>query len=828
VSHRNTNNLLRHRVHLTLAALLWVTGIQAQDDYIPPEDPPQEYYPDQQQDSSQSPQGFPSSPQVAQAPEKTPMGPELAVLNLNNADIRVLINTVAKATGQNFIVDPRVKGKVTVVSAKPMDKDEIYEVFLAVLQVHGFAAVPADGIIKIVPDATAKQSSVPMGKSGESNSDQLVTRVLQLENVAAGQLVPIIRPLVPQQGHLAAYAPTNVLVITDRASNISRMVDIIRRIDRPDNEEIEIIKLENASASEMVRIIQGVMQKQQQEGGMPGVPLLTADERTNSILLTGDKSARLRIRTIIAQLDTPLESGGNTKVIFLKYAAAPNLVAILQGVIDKSLGEQQPQGGAPGQPRISIQADEANNALVITAPASAVRQLETIIRQLDIPRAQVLIEAIIAEVSTDMAQELGAQFLVAGEGGPVGGSVFSESFDINALLKAGVARRAARDLGSSAASAATDIPEFGNGLTVAVGDQSSGSQFAFILRALKGDAATNILSTPTLVTLDNIEAEIVFGQNVPFVTGSFANTGGAGGVTNPFQTIERQDVGITLKVKPQINEGNAIKLQIQQEVSSLETSAVASDVVTNKRSIRTEVMIGDGQTIVLGGLIKDEFRDTVRKVPLLGSIPILGRLFSFTRTQKVKSNLMVFIRPVIMESGGSSDYFTSQKYSLLRARQLEAKIGQRGLIKDSAAELPPIDVLFAPVPSHLKANYNKQRTSDSVLQQQQAPASSAPNRPAPLTAQPPAVQPQASPGQPVTATGQPVAQPQSSAPAEPVTATGQPVAQPQSSAPAEPVTATGQPVESITAEQEKSPPAGNTEQRKPDVDVSGLPDIRLE
>lgn len=761
--------------------MLYVAGIQAQDgqEYVAPEEyqeqPQIDYSPDQGGGQAAE---LPSTKAVPLPLEQAPMGPESATLNLNNADIRILINTVSKATGQNFIVDPRVKGKVTVVSAKPMNKDEIYEVFLAVLQVHGFAAVPADGIVKIVPDATAKQSSVPLGKAEQSNSDQLVTRVLQLENVAAGQLVPIIRPLVPQQGHLAAYAPTNVLVITDRASNISRMVDIIKRIDRPDNEEIEIIKLENASASEMVRIIQGVMQKQQQEGGgLPGAPLLTADERTNSILLTGDKSSRLRIRTIIAQLDTPLESGGNTKVVFLKYAAAANLVAILQGVIEKSLGEQQPQG-TPGQPRISIQADETNNALIITAPSSAVRQLELIIRQLDIPRAQVLIEAIIAEVSTDLASELGSQFLVDGSGdgsGPIGGSLFSESLNLNSLL----ARGATSGVTGGA-------PSIGDGLTVAVGDRTRDTQFAFILRALKGDAATNILSTPTLVTLDNIEAEIVFGQNVPFVTGSFANTGGAGGATNPFQTIERQDVGITLKVKPQINEGNAIKLQIQQEVSSLETSAVASDVVTNKRSIRTEVMIEDGQTIVLGGLIKDEFRDTVRKVPLLGSIPLLGRLFSFTKTQKVKSNLMVFIRPVILEGGGSSDYFTNQKYSLIRARQLEAKIGKRGLIRDSAAELPNIEVLFAPVPPELKAKNTRQLQLNEI-------------DPKPV----------------------PVPAPASS---QPVTATGQP-ATPQPATSVEPVTVTGQPAEPL-AENEALPPAANTEERKPDT--TGLPDIELE
>jgi general secretion pathway protein D len=660
---------------------------------------------------------------------------ESATLNLNDADIRVLINTVSKVTGKNFIIDPRVKARVTVVSAKPMAKDELYEVFLSILQVHGFAAVPGEGITKIVPDVNAKQDSIPMGVRSK-DSDQLVTQVIPLENVPANQLVPILRPLIPQQGHLAAYTPTNVLVISDRASNISRIMQIIRRIDRPDNDEIDIVKLEHASATEIVRIVSAIQQQEQRDAGgniLPGSAKLMADERTNSILITGDKASRTRVRGIIVQLDTPLQSGGNTKVIFLKYAAAKDMVTIIKGVSEKTAEQQQgqPAGAHPsaGRAQIDIQADEANNALVITAPSSVIRELESIIRQLDIPRAQVLIEAIIAEVSTDLANELGSQLVVDGSDdgkGPLGGIVFPQSFNLGAL-----------------ASQTTGAGALGNtsGMLLGVGRQrEDGTDFAFILKALKGDAATNILSTPTLVTLDNVEAEIVFGQNVPFVTGSFSNTGGGGsggGNVNPFQTIERQDVGLTLKVKPQINEGTAIKLQIEQEVSSITTSAVTtSDVVTNKRSIKTEVLVEDGQIIVLGGLIEDQFIDTKQKVPVLGSIPILGHLFSFTKTQKIKRNLMVFIRPIILAGQNSADYVTSQKYSLLRARQLEANIDQRGLIKDSAARLPDIEVLFTPMPPQTK---NKKKPVP-----QPEPVSAAPiyiPAPAPAPEQPAAAQP---------------------------------------------------------------------------------------
>ncbi len=616
---------------------------------------------------------------------------EMATLNLNNADIRVLINTVSEATGKNFIIDPRVKAKVTVVSSKSMSKNEIYEVFLSILEVHGFSAIPADGIIKIVPDVNAKQGAIPTGsEENYDGQDQLVTRVLQLHNVAANQLVPILRPLVPQQGHLAAYTPSNVLLVTDRANNISRLIKVIERIDRAEQTEIEIRKLVHASAADVMRTINTLMQKQAKDKGGRSSLMLTTDERTNSVLIAGDKADRNRVMKIIDQLDTALETSGNTKVIFLKYANAAELVSILQGISSKALAEQQgkPGGAQAGRKDVDIQADETNNALVITAQPSMIQQLESIIRQLDIPRAQVLIEAVIAEVSSNLAKELGAQILFDGSednNAPVGGTLFG-------LAGTNLAGAATAESGGAAAASL-----LGEGLNIAAGDSDGNRRWGILLRALQGDAATNILSTPSLVTLDNVEAEIVVGQNVPFVTGSYSNTGAASGASNPFQTIDRQDVGLTLKIKPQINEGDAIKLEIEQETSAVETSAVASDLITNKRSIKTQVLVKDGQTIVLGGLIRDEFQDQRQKVPLLGSIPVLGRLFSYSKTEKKRSNLMVFIRPVILKDNLSADYHTSQKYNVLKARQLEASIGERGLIKDPAAELPEIELLFTPL-----------------------------------------------------------------------------------------------------------------------------------
>ena len=610
---------------------------------------------------------------------------EGASLNLKDADIRTLVDTVSRVTGRNFVVDPRVKANVTVITSRPMEKEELYQVFLSILEVHGFAAVPVGEIIKIVPDANARQGPVPTVTAGQPGAgDELVTRVVQIRHVPAAQLVPILRPLIPQQGHLAAYPATNVLVISDRAANIQRLIAIVNRIDRSDSEDIEVITLRHASASEIVRIINSLSQNDPQQGpGAPGRPLLAADERTNSILLSGDKPARLRIRGLIAHLDTPLDAVGGTQVIFLKYAKAEELVSVLQGTAKF----QQQQGTPPGaRTDVDIQADKTNNALVITAPADIQRNIASVVRQLDVPRAQVLVEAVIAEVSTDLSRDLGVAWAIDGtksetERGPVGLGNFGGIAETVYGISQGQAT-------------------FGVGMLLGVGDLRDGqTNWAVVLRALAGDAATNILSTPTLVTTDNEEAEIVVGQNVPFVTGSYTTTGDTGSINNPFQTIQRQDVGLTLRVTPQVNEGDKIKLAIEQEVSSLaSSSASASDLITNKRLLRTNVTVEDGEILVLGGLIEDSFRDRQEKVPLLGDIPVLGRLFRYDTTQKVKQNLMVFIHPAIIKDSIEAGQYTNRKYEYLRARQLDAGIRERGLIKDSNAIFPDLQELVTQLP----------------------------------------------------------------------------------------------------------------------------------
>lgn len=606
-------------------------------------------------------------------------------LNLQNANLRSLIETVSKRTGRNFIVDPRVNAKVTVVSSTPVGDKELYDVFLSVLAVHGYSAVPSGDVTKIVPAVAAKQDAIPT-ESGEGG--QLVTRVVTVEHVNAAQLVPILRPLLPQEGHLAAYQPTNRLIMTDTASNIGRLMQIIDRVDRPLESEIDIVRLEHASASEVVRILGslGNQAQQQQQGAGGTAPQLAADPRTNSVLVRGDRESRLRMRTLIANLDTPLERQGNTRVIYLKYANAADLVSILENV-NKAQQKEESGGGQGGggsggsgsvNGEVSIQADENTNALIVTGPPDRLRNLQSIVRQLDIRRAQVLVEAIIAEVTQDKARELGVQFAAVDQ---------SSSADTPAALTSfGTG-------GSNIVQLATENALPGTGLSLGGIAESGATDFAVLIRALASDANNNILSTPSLVTLDNEEAEIVVGQNVPFVTGQFSTSATGGDATNPFQTIERRDVGITLKVKPQINEGDTIKMNIEQEVSSLSSSAQsAADVVTNKRSLKTTVLIQDDQTLVLGGLIDDTVRTTDERVPLLGDIPVLGRLFRYQRTTKVKQNLMVFMHPRILRDKELANHYTGEKYSYMRSQQLERRRRDEVLMIDELPTLPELNL----------------------------------------------------------------------------------------------------------------------------------------
>ncbi|MGE0113886.1 MAG: type II secretion system secretin GspD [Steroidobacteraceae bacterium] len=622
--------------------------------------------------------------------------------NYKDADLAQITEAVSAVTGKTFIIDPRVKAQVTMLSSTPMSPNAFYEAYLSILQVHGYVAVPAGNTIKIIPDANARQ--VPANDlpgSVSSTSDELVTQVIAVRNVSAAQLVPILRPLIPQYGQLAAYSASNMLIITDRANNVSRMMRIIERIDKASDDEIEVVSLQSATAAEIVKTVNSLTAAsgaaaQATEGGQP--LKVVADDRTNSILLSGDKSARLRIKTLITYLDTPLESGGNTRIRYLEYADSEELSKKLkeqiQGITQAATGA--PTGAAAttsssASNSVSIWGDKGTNALIVSAPPKIMEQIMSIVDKLDIRRAQVHVEAIVVEVSATKAAELGINWALYG----------SDSSNVPAAVFNG---------GSTTISSLAGIATSGNfaslptGTTMGIGRiVDSGASFAAILRALQEDGNTNVISTPSIITLDNQEAKIEVTQQVPLITGQYTNasstTTGSGntGIVNPFTTIQRQDVGTKLTITPQINKGNSVLLKISQEASSLsQQTGDAGSLITNKRAISNQVMVEDGQTIVLGGLLEDNLTEGKSQVPILGSIPLIGNLFKARNSKKVKTNLLVFIKPTILRDGTQATIETSSKYNFIRDLQLERNHGKASL--QPGQQQPILPALSDPLP----------------------------------------------------------------------------------------------------------------------------------
>ncbi|MDX1507024.1 MAG: type II secretion system secretin GspD [Woeseiaceae bacterium] len=628
-------------------------------------------------------------------------GQEQAITpNYKEVDIRTIAETAAELTGRTIIIDPRVTGqKVTMVSSTPMSPDVFYEAFLSILEVHQYAAVTTGNIVKIIPNATARQYPGPLGATSADGADDIITQVIQVNNVGAAQLVPILRPLVPQYGHLVAHPGSNMLIISDRAANVARMISIIRRIDQAGDEDIEVVPLQHASAAEVVRVMTTLTQQPRADGA-PVTTSLVADPRTNSVLIGGDKNDRLRLRALLAHLDTPLEDGGDTQVRYLQYADAEELATKLQQhyAAQQTAGAGAGAGAAAASTRdpVTVWADTQTNAIVVSAPPKVMRSLMSIVDQLDIRREQVLVEAIIVEIIGDSKAELGVTWAVEGTGSntPIGVTNFP-SFGPG-VVQLGSA------LGGDGGVPADGSGLIGEGITMGVGRISdSGVSFAAILRALQGDADTNIISTPSILTTDNEEASLNVGQEVPFVSGSFTNTGGAGGAVNPFTTVQRQSVGVKLTITPQINEGDALLLEISQEISNIASSSEgAVDLITNQRIIETTVIVDDGSIIVLGGLIDDVLRESEQRVPVLGSIPLLGTLFRSKKTELAKTNLMVFIRPKILRDAESAYEITNQKYNQIRNIQLgnqgEAIPLMPGIERPA---IPPIDLRESATPA---------------------------------------------------------------------------------------------------------------------------------
>ncbi|WP_443190683.1 type II secretion system secretin GspD [Pseudomonas indica] len=568
-------------------------------------------------------------------------------INMQDTNIRSFIEWIAKATGKNFIIDPRVTGKVTVISNEAMTPEEAYRVFLSVLQVHGFSAIEADSAVKVIPDANAKQSGVPLVDDDRLNDDQQVVRVIRSEHVPATQLVNILRPMVPQVGHLAAYPDSNALIISDRASNINQLLKLVAEIDKAGQFEIDVIPLKFANAKELSGMLGNLTP---QGGGQEGATKvsISVDERTNSVLISGDPSKRQQLRDVLTSLDKPGNLIRDTRVLYLHYLKASEVAQVLQNVASSIQKQDKDVGVSSAE--ISIQASDTTNALVISAPPAIMATIEGVVERLDIRRAQVLVEAVIVEVSTNKVNELGVQWKTSD--GAVGGDGLFGGFK-SSLKGNAIDSFPGKDMALDAG--------------LSMGFYNNGSLRALI-RMLSTDDSMNILSTPNLVTLDNEEGKIVVGQNVPFVTGS--STSASNPSTNPFQTIERQDVGITLKIKPQINEGDSVTLNVYQEISSVTSDTSAADIVTNKRSIETRVLIKDNMTLVLGGLISDEVRDSGDRVPFLSKIPIIGKLFRSDRKEVSKKNLMVFIKPTIINDFEHADQLTEGKYNFIRDRQL--------------------------------------------------------------------------------------------------------------------------------------------------------------
>ena len=593
------------------------------------------------------------------------MAEETITLNFKDAEIESVINSVARITGKTFIIDPAVRGEITIVSSQPMRADEVYGVFLSILQVHDFAAVEAGNVTKIVPAAKANQDLVITDDEHprDLDEDRIITRIYRLRNLQADKLVPILRPMLgARSGQMAALAVKegNSLIITERAGNVERIVQIIRRLDESTGGDMEMVTLEHADARDVVEVVR---EMELGTGRLSSDQLrLVADGRSNKVLMQGDPHHLLRVKATILNLDTPVADSGDTEVVFLRHATAEDLVPILSGLGEFDNGREDRR--TEQRRDVDIQADENTNALIMTGSPDVLQNLKRVIRQLDIRRAQLMIEAVIAEVSTSRAIDLGVQWFSADTDKVVAGTNFPSA----GASMSGLALGDEASIGALAGTSGLSVGAF-SGTTEFLGHELV--NFGALVNALARDGDTNILSTPSLVTMDNQEAEIIVGQNVPFLTGSF--TEGATGVGgSPFQTVERRDVGIKLRVKPQVTEGDVVRLEIEQEVSSVDRDDLEAGLTTNTRNINTSVLVEDGRVLVLGGLISDDVQESVSKVPLLGDIPLLGALFRHTHTERSKRNLMVFLRPVILrddhEVGGR---ITREQYEMMRQQQLE-------------------------------------------------------------------------------------------------------------------------------------------------------------
>jgi len=632
-------------------------------------------------------------------------GPDDVTLNFVNTEIEGVVMVVSEITGKNFVLDPRVKGTISIVSAKPLPRDVVYDVFLSALRLQGYTAVESGNVVRIVPEADAKMYPSPSGGlrvRAAGGGDRIQTQAFRLRHQPAEQMLPILRPLITPNNTITAHAGNNSLVITDYANNMPRLARIIEAMDQPDSSEPVVIPLHYASALDVALTVNRLFADGAAPAAVPGAVTrftVVADMRSNSLLArTSDPSRLSQLRRFVAMLDTPGNAGGNIHVIYLRNADAVKLAATLRAIhgADGGASIEGPTGamlgatlpaeanGATGEDAGSgiIQADPATNSIIITAPDATYNNLRAVVEKLDVRRAQVYVEALIAEITSDRAAEFGVQWQNLGGLDDSGRQVFGgTNFGGAGENIIGISQNpgsAGPGLNLGIINGRVNIPGIGEILNLGV-----------LVRALETDANANILSTPTLLTLDNEEASIVIGQNVPFITGQYATTG-AGTTPTPFQTIERRDVGLTLHVKPQISQGGTVRLQFYQEVSSINDISNPAGVITNKRAVSSTVLVEDGQIVVIGGLIQDATSDGVRKVPVLGSIPGIGGLFRSRKRGRSKTNLMIFLRITLVRDSAGADAYTGARYDYILGEQQQGR--------------PPPSVIFGdPPPPSLPA-----------------------------------------------------------------------------------------------------------------------------
>ncbi len=630
---------------------------------------------------------------------------EPVTLNFSGAEIEAVARTMGVITGRTLVVDPRVKGTMNLSSERPITPVAAFNQFVAALRLQGYAVVEAGGIYKVVPEAEGKlqSASVTVGPS-DIGGNQIVTRIFPLNHESPNNLVPVLRPLISPNNTINVNPGNNALVITDYADNLQRLARIIAAMDLPNATDVEVLPLRHAIASDLAPLVTRLMQPQTGSAAGQGQvdtafrTVVIPEPRSNALIVRAANPARLAlVRSLVARLDQPSSeaAGGNIYVVYLKNADATKLAGTLRAALAGVPAAAPVPGGNAAVAAAAtaastggqIQADAATNSLVITAPEPQYRQLRAVIDQLDARRAQVFVESLIAEVNADKAAEFGIQWQGAlGKNGDGSIGILGTNFGTGG-----------NNIITLAAGAAAGTVAPGTGLNVGLANRTNGVYvLGFLARFLQSTGDGNILSTPNLLTLDNEEAKIVIGQNVPFVTGSFTNANtGTGGSVNPFQTIERKDVGLTLRVKPQISENGTVKLAIFQEVSSVQASSINSTtgLITNKRSIESNVLVDDGAIVVLGGLLQDEYAGNQEKVPGLGDVPFFGNLFKSEARTRKKTNLMVFLRPVVVRDAATSDALSLDRYESMRSGQRDVQPSPNVLVPvEGAPALPP----FAP------------------------------------------------------------------------------------------------------------------------------------